>query len=206
MITMPAKTGKEYIERLKKANNNVYIHGERVDDVTEHPAFRNVIRSMAHLYDLQYEKQEKMLYTSPTSGNHVGKTFMQPTTIDELIARREAMTEWAKTSGGMLGRSPDYLNSELMATGMNNHVFREADPRFVENERNSYDYARDNYNSFTHSLIDPEVNRAKMQTAHKDANVVLHLVEQRSDGIIVDGIRLLATQGAITEVILVVPS
>ncbi len=28
---MPAKTGQEYIDRLKKANNNVYIHGERVD-------------------------------------------------------------------------------------------------------------------------------------------------------------------------------
>lgn len=203
---MPAKTGKEYIERLKKANNNVYIHGERVDDVTEHPAFRNVIRSMAYLYDLQYEKQEKMLYTSPTSGNQVGKTFMQPTTIDELIARREAMTEWAKTSGGMLGRSPDYLNSELMATGMNNHVFGEADPRFAENARDFYEYARENDISFTHTLIHPQVNRAKMQHEQKDANVALHLVEERSDGIIVDGIRLLATQGAITDEILVFPS
>ena len=26
---MPAKTGKQYIERLQKANNNVYIHGEK---------------------------------------------------------------------------------------------------------------------------------------------------------------------------------
>lgn len=203
---MPAKTGKEYIERLKKANNNVYIHGERVDDVTEHPAFKHVIQSMAHLYDLQYDKPEKMLYTSPTSGNKVGMTFMQPTTIDDLIARREAMTEWAKTSGGMLGRSPDYLNGELMATGMNNNIFGEADPRFAENARDFYEYARENDISFTHTLIHPQVNRAKMQHEQKDANVALHLVEERPDGIIVDGIRLLATQGAITDEILVFPS
>ncbi len=56
---MPAKTGKEYIERLKKAKNNVYIGGERVEDVTEHPAFKNVVQSMAKLYDIQHEKPEK---------------------------------------------------------------------------------------------------------------------------------------------------
>lgn len=203
---MPAKSGKEYMERLKKANNNVYIHGERVDDVTTHPAFKNVIQSMAHLYDLQYENPEKMLYTSPTSGKKVGMTFKQPTTIDELIERREAMTEWAKTSGGMLGRSPDYLNGEVMATGMNNSVFGEADPRFAENAREFYEYARENDISFTHTLIHPQVNRAKMQHEQKDANMALHLVEERPDGIIVDGIRLLATQGAITDEILVFPS
>ncbi|MFD2044872.1 4-hydroxyphenylacetate 3-monooxygenase, oxygenase component [Ornithinibacillus salinisoli] len=203
---MPAKKGKEYISRLKDAKNNVYIHGERVEDVTEHPAFKNVIKSMANLYDLQYEKQDKMLYTSPTTGNKVGMTFLQPKTVEDLIARREAITEWARTSGGMMGRSPDYLNAEVMAMGVNNSLFAEGDPRFAENARNYYEYARENDISLTHTLIHPQVNRAKMQHQQKDANVALHLVEEREDGIIVDGIRLLATQGGITDEILVFPS
>lgn len=203
---MPAKTGADYIKALKKAKNNVYIHGERVDDVTEHPAFKNVIKSMADLYDLQYEKQDKMLYTSPTSGDKVGMTFLQPKTVDDLIARREAMTEWARTSGGMMGRSPDYLNAEVMAMGMNNGLFAEADPRFAENARNYYEYARENDISLTHTLIHPQVNRAKMQHEQKDGNVALQLVEERKDGIIVNGIRLLATQGGITDELLVFPS
>ncbi|WP_404454578.1 4-hydroxyphenylacetate 3-monooxygenase, oxygenase component [Virgibacillus necropolis] len=203
---MPAKTGQEYINRLKKANNNVYIHGERVDDVTTHPAFKNVVKSMAHLYDLQYEKKGSMLYTSPTSGDQVGMTFLQPKTIDDLIMRREAMQDWARTSGGMMGRSPDYLNSEVMAMGMNNGLFAEADPRFAENARNYYEYARENDISLTHTLIHPQVNRAKMQSEMKDGNVALQLVEEQEDGIIVNGIRLLATQGGITDEILVFPS
>ncbi|KQL55192.1 MFS transporter [Heyndrickxia shackletonii] len=203
---MPAKTGKEYIERLKKANNNVYIHGERVSDVTEHPAFKNVIQSMAKLYDLQYEKPEKMLYSSPTTGNKVGMTFLQPKTIDDLIARREAITEWARTSGGLMGRSPDYLNAEVMAMGVSNELFAEADPMFAENAKKYYEYARENDISLTHTLIHPQVNRAKAQHEQKDANVALHLVEKKKEGIIVDGIRLLATQGGITDEILVFPS
>jgi 4-hydroxyphenylacetate 3-monooxygenase len=203
---MPAKTGRDYIDGLKKANNNIYIHGERVDDVTEHPAFKNVIKSMANLYDLQYEKPEKMLYTSPTTGDKVGMTFLQPRSVDDLIKRREAMQEWARTSGGMMGRSPDYLNAEVMAMGVNNSLFAEGNPRFAENARNYYEYARENDISLTHTLIHPQVNRAKMQHQQKDANVALHLVEERPDGIIVDGIRLLATQGGITDEILVFPS
>lgn len=203
---MPAKTGKQYIERLQKANNNVYIHGERVKDVTAHPAFKNVIQSMAKLYDLQYEKADKMLYTSPSSGEQVGMTFLQPKSIDDLIVRREAITEWAKVSGGMMGRSPDYLNAEVMAMGAAYDFFSEGDPLLVENAKNYYEYARENDISLTHTLIHPQVNRAKAQHEQKDANVALHLVEKNKDGIIVDGIRLLATQGGITDEILVFPS
>ncbi|WP_078594073.1 4-hydroxyphenylacetate 3-monooxygenase, oxygenase component [Evansella clarkii] len=203
---MPAKTGKEYIERLKKAKNNVYVHGEKVEDVTEHPAFKGVVKSMARLYDLQYEKPEKMLYTSPSSGEKVGMTFLQPKTIEDLIRRREAIQEWALTSGGMMGRSPDYLNSEVMAMGISNGLFAEADQMFADNAANYYEFARENDISLTHTLIHPQVNRAKAQYEQKDANVALHLVEKNADGIIVDGIRLLATQGGITDEILVFPS
>lgn len=65
---MPARTGEQYMNGLKAANNNVWIHGKRVSDVTEHPALRNVVRSIANLFDLQYEKEDKMLYTSDTTG------------------------------------------------------------------------------------------------------------------------------------------
>ncbi|RRR00409.1 4-hydroxyphenylacetate 3-hydroxylase N-terminal domain-containing protein, partial [Enterococcus faecalis] len=60
--------------------------------------------------------------------------------------------------------------------------------------------------SLTHTLIHPQVNRAKAEHEQKDANVALHLVEKTKDGIVVDGIRLLATQAAITDAIIVFPS
>jgi 4-hydroxyphenylacetate 3-monooxygenase len=203
---MPAKTGDQYIERLKKANNNLYIDGVKVEDVTTHPAFKNVVQSMAKLYDMQHELPDKMLYSSPSTGDKVGMTFLQPKTIEDLIKRREAITEWAKLSGGLMGRSPDYLNAEVMAMGVSNELFAEADPMFAENAKKYYEYAREKDISLTHTLIHPQVNRAKAQHEQKDANVALHLVEKNKDGIIVDGVRLLATQGGITDEILVFPS
>ena len=42
-------TGAEYIASLRDGRE-VYIDGERVADVTAHPAFRNAVRSIARLY------------------------------------------------------------------------------------------------------------------------------------------------------------
>lgn len=204
---MPAKNGQQYIDRLKKAKNHVYVNGERVDDVTEHPAFKGVVQSMAKLYDRQYEKPDKMLYRSPTTGDLVGKTFMVPTTIDELIQRREAIDEWLSISHGFMGRSPDYLNADVMVVGPAADFFAEGgEPLFAENARKYAEYARENDISLTHTLIHPQVNRAKAVSEQKDPNVALHVVEKNDEGVIVSGIRLLATQGAITDEILVFPS
>ena len=43
-------TGAEYLDSLKDSRE-IYIYGERVEDVTTHPAFRNSARTMARLYD-----------------------------------------------------------------------------------------------------------------------------------------------------------
>jgi 4-hydroxyphenylacetate 3-monooxygenase len=51
---MPARTGEQYIARLKDHQPAVYMGGEKVKDVTTHPALRNGIHTLARLYDLQH--------------------------------------------------------------------------------------------------------------------------------------------------------
>ena len=46
------KTGADHIESLRDGRT-VYLHGQVVEDVVEHPAYRNAVRSAAHLYDFQ---------------------------------------------------------------------------------------------------------------------------------------------------------
>ncbi len=46
---MPAKTGTQYIDGLSQRPREVWIRGERVEDVTTHPALRNGVRSVAAL-------------------------------------------------------------------------------------------------------------------------------------------------------------
>ena len=47
-------TGDEYLESLRDGRE-IWIYGERVKDVTTHPAFRNTARMIARLYDALHD-------------------------------------------------------------------------------------------------------------------------------------------------------
>ncbi len=55
-------TGDEYLESLRDGRE-IWIYGEKVDDVTTHPAFRNGARSVARLYDALHDPATKDVLT-----------------------------------------------------------------------------------------------------------------------------------------------
>ena len=55
-------TGKEYLESLRDGRE-VWIYGEKVPDVTTHPAFRNPARMMARLYDALHDPEKQDILT-----------------------------------------------------------------------------------------------------------------------------------------------
>ena len=103
-------TGAEYLESLKD-EREVYIYGERVRDLTQHPAFRNAARMLARLYDALHDPARKDVLTAPTdtgSGGYTHKFYRAPRNAEEMVADRDAIAEWARVSYGWIGRSPDY--------------------------------------------------------------------------------------------------
>src|ERR1700734_4452866 len=103
-------TGAEYLASLRDGRE-VYIYGERVKDVTAHPAFRNSARSIALLYDALHDKATKDVLTAPTdtgSGGYTHKFFKVAKSREDVIAQRDAIAAWARITYGWLGRSPDY--------------------------------------------------------------------------------------------------
>ena len=72
-------TGAEYLESLKD-NREIWLHGERVKDVTTHPAFRNSARSIARLYDALHDPEHQATLTRKTDTGNGGFTqsFFQP--------------------------------------------------------------------------------------------------------------------------------
>src|SRR5260370_25546608 len=107
---MGARTGSQYHAGLREHPAEVWLGDERIRDVTAHPALARGAQSVARLYDLQHELPDEMTYVSPTSGERVGLSHIQPASRDDLERRSRMMLGWARFSGGMMGRSPDYLN------------------------------------------------------------------------------------------------
>src|SRR5262249_21381495 len=160
---MAARTGSEYIERLAASSPTVEIHGETVTSgIPDHPAFANVVRTYAHLYDLQHDPEHRdvLTYESPTTGDRVGTSFMVPRTAEDLVKRREMMSTWARVSHGFLGRTGDYLNACVMALSEAGPLFAQADSAYGENIARYYEKVREEDLLLTHTLIPPQVNRS----------------------------------------------
>ncbi len=174
-------------------------------DVTTHPAFRNGVRSLAALYDLQWKQPDVMLYDSPTTGNKVGRSFMIPKTQEDLRSVSRMMKVWADATFGMMGRSPDYLNRAMSAYAAGADFLAQANPKLADNSRRYYEYIRENDLCLTHTLITPQANRSVNTARQADPYLAARVKEETDAGIVIRGCRMLATLPASDE-IMVFPS
>src|SRR5262245_4269845 len=158
---MAIRTGEELLQSLRD-DRALFIDGERVADVTADPRFAGAARSLAELYDVQHDPSvvERMTFRSPSSGERVGLSFLEPQSVDDLIRRREMGKIWADATCGMFGRSPDYMN--IFVTGMASAAdeFGRKDQSFAENIRAYYRHTREHDVCMTHTLINPQVDRS----------------------------------------------
>ncbi len=186
-------TGDDYLESLRDGRS-VWIDGEPVEDVTTHPAFRNAARSIANLYDALHDPDlaETMLATD-RHGIVTHPFFMPSYTSDDLLAAREAMAVWARLTYGYMGRTPDYKASFMATLG--------ADPDwyapFGDSARHWYRRYATRALYLNHVLINPPIDRAK--AVHEVEDVFVHVVEERDNGMVVEGAKMLATGSSLTH-------
>ena len=123
------KTGADHLNSLRDGRT-IYLDGQRISDVVEHPAYRNAVRSTAYLYDFQTAPAnlERMTFPSPTTGDRVNRCWQLPHSYADLVQRREALTAWAETTYGFMGRSPDHVASCLSGMVMGLEVFERHSP------------------------------------------------------------------------------
>jgi paerucumarin biosynthesis protein PvcC len=186
-------TGAEYLESLRDGRS-VYIDGERVDDVTSHPAFRNSARSIARLYDSLHDPgQRDTLVGRDRNGIETHKFFMPSYSAEELMAAREAIATWSRLSYGYMGRTPDYKASFMAGLGAAPEFYAPFDASATGWYRR---YAEDAL-FLNHVLINPPIDRNK--AVHEVEDVYLHVVAGRDGGIVVRGAKMLATGSALTH-------
>src|SRR5260221_14111555 len=109
VMTSGVRTGKDYIESIRDGRE-VWVSGERVEDVPSHPAFAGAVQSVAAAYALQRDPayRDRLTWASPTSGEPVGLTFKPPTSREDLIERRAMVDLYSRQTGGTMGRLPEY--------------------------------------------------------------------------------------------------
>ena len=187
--------GADYLESLRDGRE-VFIYGERVEDVTTHPAFRNTSRMTARLYDALYDPAHQKNLTLPTdtgNGSFTHAYFKAPKTPEDLLAGRNAIAEWARITYGWLGRSPDYKASFLATLGANTEFYAP----YQDNARRWYRFSQERVPYVNHAIIHPPVDRDK--PPNEVADICCHVENETDAGIIVSGAKVVATGSVLTN-------
>jgi len=196
------RKGDEYLASLQD-DREIYLDGERVHDVTSHPAFAPVARTIAGLYDLAADPLSEMSYTAPETGQEANRVFCIPRSRDELAARRRAIETWARHTHGWVGRGPDHVGAFLAGFASCPQAFAREPHDFAANVSAHYRRLLDESLFISYAIIPPQFSRAS--TAHDwDGDFIqAGVAEERPEGIVVRGAQMLATGACVADEILI---
>ena len=204
---MPARTGAEFLEGLRCRKREVWLGGERIDDVTSHPQLEGAAHGLAAVFDRQHEFADDCLMPDPETGESINVSHMIPRSVDDLKRRHRGLRRIAESSVGIMGRTPDYMNVTFAGFAGERTPWLGPEGKNVEGHDNLRAYhqliARGDL-SLTHTIVHPTIDRVK-DASFAGNPVPLHKVGETANGIVVRGARILATLAPFADEMTVYP-
>src|SRR5262245_27797573 len=204
---MGARTGEQFLSGLSKTRRSVWVDGERVDDITTHPALAQAARTLASVFDRQHQFAEECLIPDPETGEPIAVSHMLPRSVADLQRRNRGLARIAEATVGLMGRTPDYMNVKFACFAARPDVWAGADGANGDGAANLVRFqqhlAREDV-ALTHTIIQPTVDKATDPQIVGN-RVTLHKVGETARGIVVRGARILATLAPFADEIAVYP-
>jgi 4-hydroxyphenylacetate 3-monooxygenase len=197
------KDGAAHLAALDR-DREVFLDGERITRVAQHPAFATSCAMTGRLYDFQAapENVETMTFDIG-DGRRANRSWQMPTSYDELVAKRTAMSTWAELHAGFMGRSPDHLACAISGQLMGLDMFEAHDPARAAAYHDYYLWARSNDVFLTYVIINPQADRSKAWGDQQNEHMTTHIVDEDASGVTVRGAKMLGTSSIMAEEVFV---
>lgn len=203
---MPLMTVPEYEESLRKRDIQVYLFGERLPNVVDHPILRPAFRCIAEVYRLALEPDTRDLMTA--TSHLTGETVNASSILWRSREDLEKRVEWERLVSQLTGRgalrSPglDALNALATTTWEMDRTLKTDYGRRFESflrEVHENDWA------VSGAMTDPRGDRSRRPSEQADPDLFLRVVERRDDGIVVRGAKMHQTSAIHSHWHLVLP-
>ncbi|MEV0597821.1 4-hydroxyphenylacetate 3-hydroxylase N-terminal domain-containing protein [Streptomyces sp. NPDC050315] len=197
-----ALDGARYTASLDDGRS-VWLDGEQIKNVAEHPAFAGPVKELARLLDLQHDPAHRDTLTvpDPTTGLRIGRGYHPPRTPDDLRAARRAAEVWMRESWGQHGRSPAFMASIAVGLYDFRNRLESNSAGFGTNAENWYRFVAERDLLLTHALGDPQIDRSASPVDHPDH--ALRILREDVDGVVVRGAKQLTTLAPFAHEVLV---
>jgi 4-hydroxybutyryl-CoA dehydratase/vinylacetyl-CoA-Delta-isomerase len=186
---MGLKTGKEYIESLRKRGPlKIYLMGEKIENPVDHPIIKASINSVALTYDLAQNPDYSDLMTAKSviTGNKINRFCHLHNSTEDLQNKVKMQRVLGQVSGTCFQRcvGMDALNAVYLTTYEIDQKYQtDYHQRFTDyiKKAEGEDWVIDG------CMTDPKGDRGKRPSEQKDPDVYIHVAERRDDGVVIRG-------------------
>lgn len=111
-------SSEDYINSLRGRKLKVYLLGELVEDIVDHPMIRPSINAVAETYDLAIREQELATAVSPFTGERVNRFLHIATSQADVVLQNKMQRRLGQLTGTCFQRcvGMDALNSLYSTT------------------------------------------------------------------------------------------
>ena len=200
---MTVLTGEQYRESLKKLSPEIYVRGERVDDVATHPLLKQTVNHIASGFDLALrpEYRDRAIVNSPISGEDVVRVALHIQQEKEDLAVKAELTREISSQRICTGCMSNMLS---VTWAMIYDVDAAHGTDYLNRYRDFIIGLQKTGQTISWCMMDPKGDRS-LSASQQPEPTDLRIVERRPDGVVVSGTKLHTTMGPGTHHVVVVP-
>jgi len=179
------RTGEEYKQGIRDGRE-VWIDGERVKDVTTHPALKPIIDIKARMYDMAHEERYSGDLTYVEGNERHSIFYRPPLEQKDWHDKIKALDHFMKDISGVVTRVGDETIGEMWSLTDGRDVLAEIDPRFGPNIDRHIRAVVEKDVFHVSANTDPKGDRS-LPPQQQDPDMMVHVTRETDAGIVVRG-------------------
>ena len=204
---MDIKNGAEYLESLRKIKPVVYYKGEKIEDVTRHPATAPHVRAAAMTYALASDKEYRDLAvaTSHLTGRTISRFTHVHQNVEDLIKKVKLLRVLGQKTGTCFQRCVglDGINAVYSVAY---EIDQEQGTDYLDRFKDWLTTIQDKNLMVVGAMTDPKGDRSKSPADQPDPDQYVHVSKRLDDGVLIRGAKLHMTGGVNSHEILIMPT
>jgi 4-hydroxybutyryl-CoA dehydratase/vinylacetyl-CoA-Delta-isomerase len=207
VTNMTLKTAQQYEDSLRELKLKVYLQGEIVDNPVDHPIIRPSMNSVKMTYELAQDPQyeDLMTATSHITGKKVNRFCHLHQSSEDLVKKVKMQRLLGQKTAACFQRcvGMDAINAVDSVTF---EMDKKLGTTYHERFKKFLLMMQEEDLTVDGAMTDPKGDRGLSPSKQADADLFVHVVEKRDDGIVVSGAKAHQTGAINSHWILVMPT
>ncbi len=204
---MALMTKEQYLSSLRELDHRVFIQGDLVQSVPDHPISKPPAMAMAETYQQAEQEDMKPLFTAQShlTGEIINRFTHIQHNIEDLVKKILMLREMGRKTACCFQRCAglDCMNTVYAITY---DLDQEFGTRYHERFVDFMKYIQSNDLLPAACMTDTKGDRSLPPSKQEDPDQYMHIVEEKKGGIVVRGAKLHITGAVNSHELLVVPT